>query len=366
MDDRPRSAVVVGAGIAGLAMASALERLGFAVRVLEREAGLRVEGAGLSLWPNAVDALRSLGLDDVLEGCAHVVGEAATLVPDGKVLSQFPLDRIDRSFGPLVSVHRADLLEGLRGRVGAAVEFGAEVRFLAGALHSGGERIDADLLVGADGIRSQVRDAVAPGVAPRDAGYGAWRGVARTGEAVLDRASETVGRGKRFGLVPLEGDRTYWFAVLADGDGSEDLEKAFAGWHRPIANVLAATPAADRSYLVLRDLPPLPRWHREGAVLVGDAAHAMTPNLGQGAAQALEDVAVLAGELASKPMAEALRAYEGRRKRRAQRIVRQSRAVGRVAQASNPVAARLRDALAGSTPAAVMAWQMGRVLRTEL
>jgi 2-polyprenyl-6-methoxyphenol hydroxylase-like FAD-dependent oxidoreductase len=231
---------------------------------------------------------------------------------------------------------------------------------LDGVLHAQGERLDADLIVGADGIRSAVREAVAPGISPRAVGYGAWRGVAQTGEITPDRASEAIGRGRRFGLVPLSGDRTYWFAV--DGDRGEDLESAFADWHRPIAEVLAATSKADRSYLPLYDLPPLPRWHRDRIVLVGDAAHAMTPNLGQGAAQALQDVAVLCARLAEKPLAEALASYEGSRKRQAQRIVRQSRAVGRIAQASNPVAVRLRDLLSRNTPAALAAHQMGRVL----
>jgi len=149
----------------------------------------------------------------------------------------------------------------------------------------------------------------------------------------------------------------------ADGDASVDLEKAFAGWHEPIAVVLAATPASARSYLDLRDLPPLPRWHSGRHVLVGDAAHAMTPNMGQGAAQALLDVAALRDELAAKPRAEAFRVYERSRKRPAERIVRQSRAIGRIAQTANPLAARLRDTLARHTPAALMAYQMGRVLR---
>ena len=208
-----------------------------------------------------------------------------------------------------------------------------------------------------------MREAVAPGVKPRSAGYGAWRGVARTGDITPQGASETFGRGKRFGLVALSGERTYWFAVLT-GEGAEaDLERAFAGWHEPIAAVLASTPPSERSYLELRDLPPLPRWHRDRHVLVGDAAHAMTPNMGQGAAQALLDVAALTSELAAKPQAEAFRAYERARKRSAERVVRQSRAIGRVAQTANPIAARLRDTLARHTPAALMARQMGRTLR---
>lgn len=357
-----RRAVVVGAGIAGLSAAHVLGQLGYEVELLERDTKLRAEGAGLMLWPNAVRALGAIGLGDVVAESTQVVAAAVTLTPSGELLTRVPLDRIAKRFGPLVSAHRADLLSSLRARVSAEVRFGAEVTAADGELYSSGEPLGADLIVGADGIGSVVRELIAPGIAPRAAGYAAWRGVAETGEATPDRASETMGRGKRFGLVPLKGGRTYWFAVVADGDGGDDLEAEFGDWHRPIADVLAATPIPERSYLPLYDLPPLPRWHQDRTILLGDAAHATTPNLGQGAAQALEDVAALAPLLGAQPPAEAFLVLERRRKRRAERIVKQSRAIGRIAQASNPVAARLRDLAARGTPELLAYQQMARTL----
>jgi 2-polyprenyl-6-methoxyphenol hydroxylase-like FAD-dependent oxidoreductase len=203
---------------------------------------------------------------------------------------------------------------------------------------------------------------VASGVQPRPAGYAAWRGVARIGEGVVSRASETMGRGRRFGLVPLRDGRVYWFAVAAGGGADLDLQTVFASWHAPIADVLHATPRDERSYLPLHDLPKLPRWHSGSVVLAGDAAHAMTPNLGQGAAQAFEDVAVLARELDARPLPDALVAYEGARKRRAERIVRQSRFFGRVAQTTNPVLVWARDFAAARTPVALAERQFASIL----
>jgi 2-polyprenyl-6-methoxyphenol hydroxylase-like FAD-dependent oxidoreductase len=277
-----RSATVVGAGIAGLAAAHALAGLGYAVRLLERDAELRTEGAGLSLWPNALRALEAIGLGDVLDGCGHVLASGATLNVAGETISTAPLDRLTARFGPLVSVHRGELLGALRDRVEAPIEFGVEVGCSEGVLRADGEPIEADVVIGADGIRSAVRELVAPGIKPRGAGQGAWRGVARTDGLTPEGASETFGRGKRFGLVALSDERTYWFAVLGDGEGNVGLEREFAGWHEPIAAVLAATPVGERSYLELRDLPSLSRWHRDRHVLVGDAAHAMTPQHGPG------------------------------------------------------------------------------------
>jgi 2-polyprenyl-6-methoxyphenol hydroxylase-like FAD-dependent oxidoreductase len=360
---RGPTAIVVGAGIAGLAAAKALRDLGYAVGVLEAHVALRTEGAGLTLWPNALRALHALGLGDVVQRCGATLTEGVTMTPAGETIAVAPLDRISRRFGPLVSVHRRDLLHGLLERVDLPVEFGVAVRVEGGVAKAEGEPLEADLIVGADGIGSTVRELIAPGVRARSAGYGAWRGITHLGDGAPRRVSETLGRGRRFGIVPLGGGRIYWFATLSGASGIEDPRELFAGWHQPIDAILAATPPQDRSFVELADLPRLPRWRRESTVLVGDAAHAMTPNLGQGAAQALLDVAELKHQLTSRPPARALPIYERRRKRRAERIVWQSRALGRAGQVSSPLAAQLRDAVARSVPESLLARQMASVLR---
>jgi 2-polyprenyl-6-methoxyphenol hydroxylase-like FAD-dependent oxidoreductase len=359
-----REVVVIGAGISGLAAAKVLVDQGVSVRVFERTGELSRGGAGLTLWPNASQALRSLGMLDGVRPELFAVQRAVTLNPSGRVISEIPLDRMEGRFGRLFSVGREDLLVALRAQVTAPIEFGAEVVFDGGRLVAGGAALRADLIVGADGVGSVVRQFVVGMVSPRPAGYSAWRGVARTDDLTPTAASETWGRGKRFGLVPLTGGRTYWFAVVGGGDPHDDLEREFSGWHEPIIGVLESTPSTERSYLPITDLPRLPRWHRDGVVLVGDAAHAMTPNLGQGAAQALEDVAALSELLRSGWSKDALDGYETQRKRRAERVASQSRAIGRIAQARNPVLAAARDFIAGRVPDTIAARQLASVIRS--
>ena len=355
--------MVVGAGIAGLATAKALLDLGYRVGVVEAHVSLRTEGAGLTLWPNAVKALRELGFGDVLESCGATVPQSVTLTPAGETIAVVPLSHIARRFGPLVSVHHGDFLRELYDRVDLPVEFGLPLRAENGVAMVRGEPLEADLIVGADGIGSAVRQLVATGVKVRPASYGIWRGITHLGAAAPQRASETFGPGRRFGIVPLSGGRTYWFAAMSAASGSEDLDTAFRGWHEPIPKLLHATPPGERSFLELGDLPPLPRWHRKGIVLVGDAAHAMTPNLGQGAAQGLLDALMLRRQLTARPQARALSGYEQARKRRVERIVRRSRAAGWVGQLSSPVAVQVRDGIARRAPASLLARHWASVLR---
>jgi 2-polyprenyl-6-methoxyphenol hydroxylase-like FAD-dependent oxidoreductase len=350
----PGGALVVGAGIAGLASARALRDRGYEVRVLERDERLRDEGAGLTLWPNAMRALDAVSLGDAVRAVGVEVPAAVTLSPDGGVLTEVPMARLVERFGPMFAVHRGELLRALADASGGEVEFGTEGR--PESLSR-----DAELIVGADGIRSAVRRVVAGDVQPRPAGYAAWRGVAAVD--AVSRASETMGRGRRFGMVPLPGGRTYWFAVAEDVSPGADLAEVFAGWHEPIADILAAPAEGPGSYLELEDLPKLERWNTDRAVLVGDAAHAMTPNLGQGAAQSLLDVAALARALgAEASVASALAAYETARKATAEKVAARSRSVGRVAQASGPLSSRLRDIAARAAPESVAMRQFADVL----
>jgi 2-polyprenyl-6-methoxyphenol hydroxylase-like FAD-dependent oxidoreductase len=362
---RGLEAIVVGGGIGGLAAGIALEQRGIRVRVFERAEAPGEIGAGLSLWRNALMALARLGQSTALGAIGLPQAGGGLRSWRGDVLTAVPGDVSD----PLVTVvHRAELhtllLDALgreRVRLGAAcVGFeqdgdGVTSRFADGSQARG------DVLVGADGLHSVVRAQLFGAGRPRYAGYTAWRGVASFEHRRLPAGAgaETWGCGARFGLAPMSHDRVYWYATRNApenepdvGDRKVELLRLFRGWHAPIEAVIAATEARAILRNDICDRPPLRRWSRGRVTLLGDAAHPMTPNLGQGACQAIEDALVLARCLAeADAVPSALTTYEGRRLERTSRIVRQSWRIGRVAQWQHPVACRLRDALVRRLPA---------------
>ncbi len=374
-------AVVVGGGIGGLAAARGLQVAGWSVRVLERAPALEPLGAGISLWPNAIRALRDLGVQ-LPTGQAGSVSGGGILGRDGRRLARTDPSRFpDRHGAPLLATHRADLQDALLAALApGTVQPGTRVLEVVGGpdvaqvRHSGGEE-RADLVVLADGLGSAGRSVVAgPDPRPRYAGYTAWRAVVPAGAVVPGStgATESWGRGERFGVVPLADGRVYWFATAntpeggraPDGEHAEVLRR-FRGWHAPIPDLLLATAPGDVLRHDVYDLRPHPRTYVRGRLaLLGDAAHAMSPNLGQGACQALEDAATLGALLpAGGDVGAGLAAYDRLRRPRARRIAARSAQLGRVGQLEGRLATALRDLVVSSTPDAVTARQVDGVLR---
>jgi 2-polyprenyl-6-methoxyphenol hydroxylase-like FAD-dependent oxidoreductase len=349
--------IVVGGGIGGLGAAIALGRGGHDVVVLEQAPRLDPVGAGITLFANAMAALERLGVGSVVRRRGSAARRSAILTDTGRQLTALPTDLLHDA----VAIHRGDLQAALL-RASPAVRLGAEVASVqvtpdgvTAALADQSEEV-GELLVGADGLRSVVRPSVAPS-APCYGGYTAWRGISQLG-IESGRLTESWGMGERFGLVDIK-SRTYWFATanVAENQAEDPhrrkatLIDRFSHWHPPITDVLEATPES----AILRNdvyfLKPLARWSRERIVLVGDAAHATTPGIGQGAAQALEDAVVLACEIERhNRLEDALERYEAIRRPRAELALKLSRQADRVAQLDNPAVCRVRDAVARLTP----------------
>ena len=351
------------------------------VEVYEQAAELREVGAGIGLAGNARRALGALGLAEELLSQSVAAAQGGLRRPNGEVLVAMAGDELSRRMGTIAVAHRAELLEMLgghvdRGRVRLAhrcVAVSQDSNGVTARALKNGETVRADALIGADGLRSIVRRQLFGNTAVRYAGYTAWRAVVNA--KIEPTIAETWGRGQRFGIVPMAGGRVYWFAVKTAPEGERDpaggakkaLTGLFRGWHRPIEDLIAAA----REESILRsdiyDIEPLRRFARRRVALLGDAAHAMTPNLGQGACQAIEDSVVLAALLQSKGQIEAaLAEYDRRRRARTRTIVLWARRLGRVAQLENPALCWLRDFGMKMSPKGSGARQMKALFETEI
>ena len=349
---------VIGARLSPVLVAAAsLQREGHDVTVYEQREEPNADGAGLTLFGNAFAALDAVGLGDTVRAISD--NTLPTLrtgqrTPDGTWLTTIPAQTV----GQLHSVHRVTLHETL-----LSLLVPGTVRTAAPALvdPAGSGRVELantsetfDLVLAADGLRSRNRQRLGLDTGLRYSGYTAWRGVTQPGSIDLaGAAAETWGSGSIFGIVPLPEDRMYWFGTCNQPAGTHFANEhaaaaeAFAGWHHPIPEAIAAT-APD---VVIRhdiyDLYTLPKTFGRGrTVLLGDAAHAMLPNLGQGAGQGIEDAVTLSLLLRTRPaqpLEQILARYSAFRRRRTMILWRQFRLMARVAQASGPLSTRTRN-----------------------
>ena len=364
----PRTAIVVGAGIGGLAAAVALQRRGWRVRVFERAASPRELGFALLLAPNAMLALEALGLADTARRGGVVVTHGEMRRPDGYVLRRFDVTRLADALGaPAIAVRRPVLHGALLQAVDAdsltlssevveIVDSGDGVSVTLASGHS--ER--ADVVVGADGVASVVRRILHPNEGPpRASGLLAVRGVAYDVVQFLEGSSgsQYFGRGIEAGLGRTSETSIYWYLSVsaafagADRDPGVVRDRCLTAFHAAFRAIVAATKPDEMRLDELFDREPLDQWGRGRATLLGDAAHPMLPHAGQGAAQALEDAVELARALdATNDASTALRRYETARAKRTRAIVMLSRRNARIGSLDNGVACWLRDTAIGFIP----------------
>jgi 2-polyprenyl-6-methoxyphenol hydroxylase-like FAD-dependent oxidoreductase len=351
--------IIVGAGIGGLAAGIALRRAGVEVDVFERADSMGAVGAGISLWANAITGLDRLGVGAAIRDRSVAYTAAGLRTWDGKHLSALSPEMLRARFEPaIVVMHRADLQAILLAAFGSpGVRTGMQLTGVrqeperAVASFSDGTSAEADCLVGADGLHSVVRAHLHGKSEPRYAGCTAWRAVVPSAGGP-PQASESWGRGRVFGQVPMAGGHVYWYATHNEPAGGRNIsEKAellrsFGSWHAPIGALIEA---ADETKILRNDIydrRPLATWGRDRITLVGDAAHPMTPYMGQGGCQAIEDAVVLGQCLQQRgDIRASLRAYEARRIRRANTFVHRSHVAGRIAQLENALAVGIRNAL---------------------
>lgn len=351
--------VIVGAGIAGLTAAIALHASGIKVQVLERATALTESGTALSLWPNALAALARIGLTDAVGEIGFEEPNGIICDSAGHLIVRVDQSRLNRHLGtPTLVVHRADLQRVL---LDAANEIPIVLRTPVVTVKTegdvgvvelaDGDDVRASMVLACDGVRSVARR-LTNNPTPRYTGRSSWRAVLSHASHLVDEACLTADYGKQFIVSRMRGDLTYWAADVALPEGANEaltdrksfLLGAYREWHDPIADLIEMTAEED---LVIADIyDAVPRTLTAGRVaLLGDAAHPMTPDLGQGACQGIEDGVVVAGCLSYSPDPRAaLASYESIRLRRVRGMVRDSRRLGWVATSASPAVSKIRNA----------------------
>ena len=347
---------VIGGGIAGLSAALCLGRAGVDVQVFERAPEIREAGAGVSIWPNATRLLRDWGL---LDRCVTLATPLSALEIRNRAGMVLLSTEMQGSDAPTLCMRRPELLSILESQVPAEA---IHVQHACTSVRDVGGQMEVtfaqrppqrfDAVIGADGWRSTVRKYVAgPASEPVARGYACWRGISplELPGLSLGKMGETWGPGRRFGILPIERGTICWYATANQSMSIPEPSNPralFEGWPEPVGALIRSTPPEALIRTDAWDLPPLSRWCRKAAVLIGDAAHAITPNLGQGSCLALEDASVLSRLLGEHRSTEAtFEAFARLRKRRIERIVALSRWLGRVGQLEGGRIVQGRDRL---------------------
>lgn len=322
MTDR-QSALVAGGGIAGLAAAVALAQAGWRATVLERAPAFAEVGAGLGFTGNGMAALEALGVAETVRAAGHLAPHAGYQDRSGRWLLRIRQSRPDpRAVTTICGIHRERLHATLRQAAeaaGAELVTGAEVTAVRPGTPGGepatatwrassGEHTrEAGLVVAADGVRSRIRQQLFPGARARYAGSTSWRAVT-TGTSFPGRLVEVWGPGTEFGALRVSDSEVYWYGEFVSPEGTsfpDELAAArahFAGWAPWIQAIVAATAAGQLMRHDVYQLPGgCPRYVCGRVVIIGDAAHAMLPTIGQGAATALED-GVCVGRMIAAPV----------------------------------------------------------------
>lgn len=365
--------LIIGGGIGGLTAAIALSRTGHKVTLIERTERFSPVGAGIVMAPNAAKILASLGVDVPSRGFA--LPSLDVLNTEGTLLSRIDVSHFVEQYGPIWALSRASLHEALV----AAVPEGVELRLghTVTELRDGGDGVAVtsdgvteryDLVIGADGLRSKTREAIFGPTTLRYSGVTCWRGIAKN--PGFERGIEAWGDGARIGLVPLAHGEVYYYLVRSAPPNAPELSwpegfrDAFGEFHGEVQKIFDAIESAPPLHHDLNELDA-PMWGRGRVFLLGDAAHAMTPNQGQGAAMAIEDALALSHAL-TPGFDGALDRYVESRHDRVRAVQLDSRRIGEVSHWRNPLARALRDGILRLVPDFASGAQYRRLIEPGL
>lgn len=372
--------IIIGAGIAGLTTGISLKKLGFKIKIYESNEQIKGIGAGIGLAANAMKALRYLELDQGISNFGTKLEASHIRDLHGKTISIANTNLVSDLEDENFAVHRQQLHQYLYDQLEPnevvphkkALKFNQVsekvfIEFKDGTSDTG------DFLIGVDGIGSIIRNVLIPDSKPRYAGYTCWRAVIKNPGLKLEESSEIWGKEGRFGYVSLPGNIIYWYACVntkkrkTDSWSVDHLLANFSNYAEPIPTLLKNTKTDKLIKNDIIDIKPLKNFAFNRILLIGDAAHATTPNMGQGACMALEDVAVLIHELKLESnVKEAFINFEKKRLKRTKYIIENSRIIGLIAQFENPLLIQIRNLVFRKMPKSFIKKQLEILLKTDI
>lgn len=370
--------IIIGAGIGGLSTAIAMQMRHINIKVFEAATILNPIGAGILVPPNAMTILDRYNLAQQVRDGGKPIDSLAILDSEGKSISKTPAHYSKNgTIHQTIAIHRGALQTILLNALAPGtvltnkqcVEVSAGVTS-AEATFQDGTKVFGEFLVGADGIHSKVRESIFPDSPLRYSGQTCWRGVSNIAlpQKWLMQLTEVWGVGLRFGFVPIADAQVYWYATKREDAGGIDdprnlkqqLFKLYEEFLDPVGEIILQTDPSSIIRDDINDLAPLTTWFSSSVILTGDAAHASTPNLGQGGAQAIEDSWVLTEKIATcETMQSAFEKFQESRFAKVQKIVNVSWQIGKATNISSKMACEIRNTLFRYLPS-FMAKQQSR------
>lgn len=367
------SIAIIGGGIGGLTTAIALQKKGIKVIVFEQAEYLKPVGAGIILANNAMQVYNKLGLREIIEKNGNVISSVNITRANLKPLSKVDLSFFERQFGVKnIAIHRGvlqqlliDNLDKNSFHLNYELEKITKTAYGYSLAFENGEIVQANTVIGADGIHSKVREQLFVSGTIRNANQICWRGVSSYSlpQEYKNELNEAWGETERFGFVQIASNKVYWYALqsfikVKEEYSLKEIERYFKEYHTVVQDLIAGTTKNQIHSAEIIDLEPIDIWYKENVCLLGDAAHAMTPNMGQGACQAIEDAYILSECLFKYNTDEAFKKFQNLRLPKAQRIVNTSWRIGKMAHMSNVVLRGIRNWCIKKIPSTINKKQM--------
>lgn len=352
---------IIGGGIGGLTLAISLKQHGYDIRVFERTQTIKPIGAGIILASNAMQVFDKLGLKQTIIDQGNSISSINITQENLEPLSKVDLSSFEKKFGVKnTAIHRGSLQQILSKQIDSnSIFLNHELSSISKTKEGNllefknGKKIKSTITIGADGIHSVIRSKLFKKTEIRMANQTCWRGVAdfKLPAESQHELNEAWGKTGRFGFVQIAPCKVYWYALKTGNkikfNGSNDVEdfKDFKDFNPLVLEIIKATDPEKIHTAEISDFKPIKQWYNDNVCLIGDAAHAATPNMGQGACQAIEDAFVLSKSIAENPISVAFQAFQKIRMTKALQVVNTSWRIGKISHWKNTIAIQFRNGL---------------------